>query len=136
MTPRRSVLVIDQLKETEVVLRTALERRGVEVLAAHGAVQAARLADEHRPDLIVVDLEMEELTRSPDARRLTLDGQTPKLLLGSVRRLAEGVPNGRFVAKPYHYAPLILTIEVLLEQASSSAGATSRGSRPAARPHL
>jgi hypothetical protein len=37
------------------------------------------------------------------------------VLLGSARRAGTS-PSGEFVAKPYHYAPLILKIEQLLRE--------------------
>jgi DNA-binding response OmpR family regulator len=74
------------------------------------------LARKHRPDLIVLDLEMASASGGPrpcDFAELAHGGETPVVLLGSARREA-AAPPGQFVAKPYHYQPLILKIEQLL----------------------
>jgi hypothetical protein len=43
--------------------------------------------------------------------------ETPLLLLGNARRTRQVFPAGQFVAKPYHYGPLIRKIEQLLDEA-------------------
>jgi len=119
LAPRYSVLIVDPLEETREVLRTALESRGVRILATDEPAQGLALAREHGPDLIVLDVE--HLATAP--QRLS-DGfaaqsrarSTPLVLLGSAR-LRTGrqmASQGEFVAKPYHYAPLIRKIEELL----------------------
>ncbi|MHB1037741.1 MAG: response regulator [Pirellulales bacterium] len=116
MFARRSVLIVDQSDETREVLRTALERRGMEIFEASRAEQGLELARRHRPDLIVLDMEMETgsvegisagFEAASDAR------QTPMVLLGNARRRV-GAANREFVSKPYHYGPLIRRIEELL----------------------
>ncbi len=115
MDPRRSVLIVDPLEETREVLRTALEPRGVRILATSQARQGLALAREHHPDQIVLDLECE---REPVADGVSavesLTREAPLLVLGSARRRPANLPAGQFVSKPYHYAPLIRKIEELL----------------------
>jgi hypothetical protein len=74
------------------------------------------LAKKHRPELIVLDLEIDD--GSPDDiagqfARQSQPGRTSLVLLGSVRR-PQAIPQGEYVAKPYHYAPLIRKIEEIL----------------------
>ena len=57
MAPRYSVLIVDPLEETREVLRTALESRGVRILATDEPARGLALAREHGPDLIVLDVE-------------------------------------------------------------------------------
>ena len=54
-----SVLIVDSSPETREVLGTALERQGVRILSASRAERGLELAREHHPDLIVLDLEVE-----------------------------------------------------------------------------
>ena len=116
---RQSVLIIDGSDDTREVLRTALERRGVEIFEAVRAEQALELARQHHPDLIVLDLEVES-----DQPGVNLDGfhdelsahSTPMVLLGSARLNKSALPSGEFISKPYHYGPLIRRIEVLLQE--------------------
>jgi len=121
LAPRYSVLIVDPMEETREVLRSALESRGVRILATDEPARGLALAREHGPDLIVLDIE--HLAAAPE--RLS-DGfaaqcrarSTPLVLLGNARAPRGGrvVPNGEFVSKPYHYAPLIRKIEELLDQ--------------------
>ena len=123
MLPGRSVLVVDALEETREVLRTSLGRRGVRILAACEPEQGLAMARRHRPDLIVLDLECERSQAQATGALAaeSLADETPLVVLGSARRAAAALPAGQFVAKPYHYAPLIRKIEELLEQARQPA---------------
>ncbi len=116
----RSVLIVDRSEETREVLSTALERHGVRTFSAGRAQHGLELARQLHPDLIVLDLELDdELDGStgeaiaPFAQESAVQ-ETPMVLLGSVRRSAARLPGGEFVRKPYHYGPLIRRIEELL----------------------
>lgn len=124
-----SVLVVDQVEETGEVLRTALAGR-VRVLSAGKAREGLEMAREHRPDLIVLDLELARgSSTTEDFRAETASGDAPLVLLGSARRSLPGSPQ-EFMAKPYHYGNLVRKIEELLEEG----GAQARGKVPAASP--
>ena len=116
MDSRRSVLIVDASDETRVVLQTALERHGVRTMAASRANQGLAMARQHHPDLIVLDLEIDsggpDEVAAPFAEQSRLD-RAGLVLLGSVRRRSPPV-RGEYVAKPYHYAPLIRKIEEIL----------------------
>ncbi|HEX3658257.1 MAG TPA: hypothetical protein VHV55_20885 [Pirellulales bacterium] len=119
MTPRRSVLVVDPTAETREVLRTALEERGLRTIGASRAEQALALAREEAPDLIVLDLESDASPNEHWAGEFARQSQledTPLVLLGNARR-RQSVAGEQFVAKPYHYGPLIRKIEALLDEA-------------------
>ena len=131
MDIRRSVLIVDASDETRCVFQTALEHRGVRTMAASQAKQGLAMAQQHHPDLIVLDLEIDpcspEDVAVPFAEQSRTD-HTSLVLLGSVRR-RKPIPQGEYVAKPYHFAPLIRRIEEILS-ASTGNGRTSDFSRP------
>ncbi len=132
---QRSVLIVDRSAETREVLQTALEHRGVRTLAAGRTATGMELARRHQPDLIVLDLELDD---APDclsagqafclpvgqaflpAKRQTgmsapqSEYQPHLVLLGNLRGWRDRLPEGEFVSKPYHYGPLIRKIEELL----------------------
>ncbi len=113
-----SVLIVDRSDESREVLRTALERRNLRVFEATRAVDGLSLAREHHPDLIVLDLDSSSAADGAEFAELaamTDDAETQLVILGSAR-LRGDVPAGEFVAKPYHYRPLILKIERLLRE--------------------
>ncbi len=119
---QRSVLIVDQSDDTREVLQTALRRRGLRILAASQAGAGLELARRHHPDLIVLDLDLDEsATECLSARfaEQSRSDQTPLVMLGSIRRdhlrrCPADLPEGEFVPKPYHYGPLIRRIEELL----------------------
>lgn len=117
MNSQPRVLIVDRSDDTREVLRTALERRGMQTLATAKARVGLDLARRHQPDLIVLDLELDQAdpTEVPAGYvQQSHGGQTPLVLLGTVRRNGRGPAEGEFIAKPYHYGPLIRRIEELL----------------------
>lgn len=117
MVHRASVLIVDTSAEAREILRTALERRGMQTLEASGPQLGINLARRHHPDLIVLDLETATVEGDQAAQQFQQalgNVETPLVVLGTARRAGK-LPTGEFVAKPYHYAPLINKIEQLLE---------------------
>ncbi len=121
MDTKHRVLIVDRSEESREVLQTALARRGVSTYATGAAVQGASLAREHHPDLVVIDLDVDDTAAEALSCPLGDDesgGPVPVVLLGGVRRNLDRFPGGEFVPKPYHYGPLIRRIEELLEDRS------------------
>ena len=123
MVSKPSVLIVDRSEENREVLETALERRGMRTLSAGQTSLALELAHLHRPDLIVLDLEVENTGPEDVRAQFSQDPQiagTPLVMLGSMRLGSEDSPDRKdlaregFVSKPYHYGPLIRRIEQLL----------------------
>jgi CheY-like chemotaxis protein len=117
LVSERSVLIVDRSEESREVLKTALERRGMRTYSASGPRRGLRLAQRHCPDVIVLDLDDNasppEEVCAPFAEQSD-DRPTRFILLGGRCRRDRGPSGGEFVAKPYHYAPLIHRIEQLL----------------------
>jgi DNA-binding response OmpR family regulator len=117
LASQRSVLIVDSSEETREVLKTALERRGMRTYAASRPHRGLELARRYHPDLIVLDLDAgcgtpEELccpfTRQSEAYPTRL------IFLGGLCHRHRRPSGGEFIAKPYHYGPLIRRIEELL----------------------
>ncbi len=113
-----SVLIVDELAESLEVLRTVLERRGVSVFQASGADQGLELLQNHHPDVVVLDLDLaagdgESMQSAYEAQTRLSDAAL--VVLGKTRRPCR-LPLECVIAKPYHYGPLIRTIEALLER--------------------
>jgi len=125
LVSERSVLIVDGSEENREVLKAALERRGCRILSASRAERGLQLARRHHPDVIVLDLELS--TASPEElcapfARETEATATRLVILGTMRRCERGFPTGEFVAKPYHYGPLVRRIEQLLDSAGQEVG--------------
>jgi DNA-binding response OmpR family regulator len=112
-----TVLLIGRSEETQEVLQTALNKRGVSLFSAKRASDVEELNRRHLPDLIVLDLEKDngqlDCTDPPFWAEQP-DKKIPVILLGTVRRRQPQIPGGEFVSKPYHFGPLVRKIEELL----------------------
>jgi CheY-like chemotaxis protein len=117
------VLIVDHSQDTREVLRTALALRGVQTLEANGARQGAELARRHHPRVIVLDLETEaaddEQVRDQYEAE-SRDHNARLVVLGRAAGYGRNLPKDRVLTKPYHFAPLIRTIERLLSDVVES----------------
>lgn len=116
----KSVLIVDPSADNREVLRTALSLRGLRVWEAEAQAQGYELACQHHPDVIVVDAELEPTsTHSIHDRFADQAGNpsSPIIILGCLRRDAP-VAGCHVIDKPYHFAPLIHTIERLAAKAA------------------
>jgi DNA-binding response OmpR family regulator len=114
------VLIVDASAESREILRTLLERYGATTIEAQRPEQAVRLADRFRPDLILLDAESDRsATGAATAvlREAASRTDTPIVILGTLRNSGGRLPAGQFIAKPYHYGPLIRKINGLLAAA-------------------
>jgi len=122
LSSQKSILVFDHSPESREVFCTALDRPGTRVLSASRPDEALALARLHSPDLILLDIELDRFQTAAGDDALREIGETarirhtPLVVLATARRQADHLPSGEFVAKPYHYGPLIRRIEELLEQ--------------------
>ena len=122
MAPKPSVLIVDESEDSRQVLRTALQRSGMEILEARRATQGLAMARRFRPNVIVLDLDVESEDGEAICEQFTGESapcDVPLVVIGSAR--LETAPSwadsqvsaDRFVLKPYQYAPLIRKIQQL-----------------------
>jgi DNA-binding response OmpR family regulator len=110
-----SVLIVERSGEIREVLRTALARRGLHIFEASRAEEGLELARRRHPDLVVLDLDDQSASAedlSAEFSRASISSPAPLIMLGTLRCPSPG--RGQFIAKPYHYQPLISKIEQLL----------------------
>jgi len=85
-------------------------------MAASQAKQGLAMAQQYHPDLIVLDLEIDPGSGEEVAVPFAAQSRTDRaalVLLGSVRR-RQPPSHGEYIAKPYHFAPLVRRIEEIL----------------------
>jgi CheY-like chemotaxis protein len=115
-----SVLIVDASEDNREVLRTVLARRGLEILEADAAEAGLEMAREHHPDVIVLDLEASRVDAETIREQFTAEATSQHsrlIVLGKVRR-GPTFAGGHVISKPYHFAPLIHTIEQLAAKAA------------------
>lgn len=118
-----SVLIVDRSADSREVLRTVLEKRGVQTWEAAEPRRGAELARQHHPRVIVLDLdsgdaEQQEIRDQYQAESKEHDACL--VVIGRSRSYEQILPKDRILAKPYHYAPLVRTIETLLSSVAAS----------------
>ena len=88
VSPRKTVLVVDDSVEMSDAVEMALESRGFSVLCANDPFTGVRMAAAHAPDAIVMDLEMPGM-----------DGLEAMRHLQRIER-TRGIPVIAFTGKP------------------------------------
>ncbi len=120
------ILIIDDDPDVVEFTSIVLEKEGYEVVSASNAVDGKRAIKEEKPDLIILDVMMEQ----PDdgfvlAQEARADGiRTPILMLTSVGKAFgmefgkddEMVPVDDFAEKPLEPAVLLAKVKKLLEK--------------------
>jgi CheY-like chemotaxis protein len=123
------ILVVDDEVETVELVRAIFERRGYDVVGALHSREGLRLAREHGPTVILIDLMMPDLNGFELCRQLRDDPLTariPRVIFSareSASDQAEAVAAGadRYLVKPVRMQHLIGVVEGLIDQRRGSA---------------
>ncbi len=118
----KKVLAIDDENDALLILKTTLTSEGYEVLTATNGMDGLALAEEHIPDLIILDLlmpEMDGFEVLDELKSNDTTGQIPVIVVSGVSEkekikdaLAEGVDY--FIIKPYDYNDLVNKVQQAL----------------------
>ncbi len=119
---KRTILVVDDFDDTRLLLRTWLEKKGFGVVEADDGIRAVAKAQEVRPDLIIMDVEMPEMDGLSATRKIRniqeLDG-IPVVAVsayGAEQFRAEALAAGcqEYVSTPFEPEELERLIRSLL----------------------
>ncbi len=114
-----SVLIVDPSEESRDVLRLILESRGVNIFEAKQGAEGLQIFRDRQPAVVVLDLEFDygNVDELQDAFEDESRRQDSSLVvLGRLKRADKSPDDSRVIPKPYHYGPLVRTIEQLLER--------------------
>ncbi|MBW4576136.1 MAG: response regulator [Aphanothece sp. CMT-3BRIN-NPC111] len=120
----KKILVVDDDKTLQTILRLYLEKRGYEVKLASSGIEALTVFEQDPPDLVVSDIMMPEMNGLEFCRRLrsTRLGQlVPFIFLsakGELEDRIEGHSTGAddYLTKPFEARELVAKIEAQLER--------------------
>lgn len=116
------VLAVDDNSEGLFVLNEVLTGAGYEVIQASSGEEAIKAAQEHLPDLILLDVNMPGIDGFETTRRLRLEPVfrlTPIVLLtalDSIDDITHGLESGAndYIKKPYQHQELLARIQAVL----------------------
>ena len=121
----KAILVVDDDREILASMMTAMEELGAELYAASDGNQAVRLADEHKPDIVVLDMMLPKRSGFLVLEKLKQDKKKtdpPRVIMitanpGARHRVyAESLGVDKYFNKPFRMEKLIQAVRELLEQ--------------------
>jgi two-component system, OmpR family, KDP operon response regulator KdpE len=115
------ILLVDDELSIQRTLAPLLRSRGYDVEVAGTGADALRLADEHAPDLIVLDLGLPDLEGSEVCRRVRATAKMPIIILSARGNEADKVAAldlgaDDYVTKPFGPEELLARIRVWLRR--------------------
>ena len=119
---KTKLLLVDDEESIVSMLKTFLELSGFEVVAARNGIEALAYTEEHRPDLIVLDVLMPHLDGRETLRQLRSRGDwTPVILLTQVTGTAQrimAIEEGAddYLNKPFDPQELVVRIRAVLRR--------------------
>lgn len=118
----RTVLVVEDSEVIREILMLLLQGEGYRVLTADRGTEALDLAREEQPDLVTLDLALNETDGREVLRQLKSDPRTEKIPVIVVSAFTDALqPIDRWyasdvVSKPFDIDRLIASIDKLLER--------------------
>ncbi|TVM18941.1 response regulator [Oceanidesulfovibrio indonesiensis] len=135
---KQTVLVIDDALMIREMLRKVLESEGLDVIEASDGEEALRVADEHRPDICIVDVflpkrgglsVMSELAKRIGAGRIIAITGGENFDAQTVLELAQPLEVADALAKPIDINKLLNSVRRILPDARPRSG--NNGDSPA-----
>jgi len=135
----QKVLVVDDSLSVRKVVEKALERRGLQVLAAASGAEAIQMIERDRPDVVICDVilpDKDGYQICQYVRTHPAIGATPVLLIsgidnGTVQARAAEVRSDEVLFKPFGVDDLVRTIDNLLARSSNGMKKEAPGAPPA-----
>jgi two-component system, cell cycle response regulator DivK len=92
------ILIVDDNEQNRKLAREVLRFAGFRTLEAAGGVDGVSLAVEHRPDLILMDIRMPDLTGTEAVRKLRDDERTSAIPVLALTSSTMKGDRERFIA--------------------------------------
>jgi DNA-binding response OmpR family regulator len=127
----QTILLIDDEASVRKVIGRRLEQEGYSLLTAESGEEGLRLAEEQRPDLVLLDIMMPKMKGRDVCARLKANPKTQHIpvifltALGLADHIKAGMDLGAddYIVKPFEPAELKERIAVCLERHRKSEGA-------------
>jgi len=117
----RTVLVVEDEMKIRDMLRSYLEREGLDVLTTWSGAEALTLVERSAPDLVLLDLRLPDVSGEEVAREVRRTSDVPILMLTAksaeedrIRGLELGADD--YLTKPFSPRELVLRVQALLRR--------------------
>jgi len=116
-----SILIVDDEKNYQIVLKTLLSQEGYEVLSAGDGITALRIFQDSDIDLVITDLKMSNMSGLELLERIkALNESVPVIIMtayGTIDTAVEAMKKHAydFITKPFENERLISTVRKALE---------------------
>jgi len=121
-----TILVVDDERKIRDTVRSYLEREGYAVLVADTGQRALEALERARPDLVVLDLMLPDLSGEEVARSVRSHSDVPIIML-TAKASEEDRVNGLrlgaddYLVKPFSPRELVARVEAVLRRSAGSA---------------
>ena len=127
----QTVLVVEDEVKIRELLRSYLERAGLDVLTTGSGAEAITLAARAEPDLVILDLRLPDVPGEEVAREVRRSGTVPILMLtakSSQPDRISGLEIGAddYVTKPFSPRELVLRVQAILRRGRGAAQSDRR----------
>ena len=118
----KKILVVEDTEDNRQILRDLLGMAGYDMVEAHDGAEGVQKADEHRPDLILMDIQMPvmdgyEATRrikaNPDLKTIPIIAVTSYALSGDEEK-TRAAGCDAYIAKPYSPRQMLAKVREIL----------------------
>lgn len=118
-----TILVVDDTEDNLDLLEFALKRKPIQMLRASSGMQCLSLAKEHKPDLILLDIQMPEMDGFETLKRLRANPDTvkiPVIFLTAQKKDPESIAKGlalgadQYLTKPIDTEELLVRTKMLI----------------------
>lgn len=126
---RAKILLVEDDSNLVELVRYNLDKEGFEVISTHDGEEALVMAEEERPDLVVLDWMIANLSGIEVCRRLRREPETAGLPIIMLTARAEegdrvrGLETGAddYVTKPFSPKEIVLRVQALLRRTQAPA---------------
>jgi two-component system, cell cycle response regulator DivK len=122
VTARKTVLIVEDNDLNMKLFHDLLEAHGYDILQTKDGMEALRLARRHRPDLILMDIQLPEVSglevtkwikEDDDLRAIPIIAVTAFAMKGDEEKIREGGCEA-YIAKPISVVNFLQTVERFL----------------------
>jgi two-component system cell cycle response regulator DivK len=123
---QKKILVVEDNELNLRLLNDLLEYHGYYLLLSREGAAALDIARQHRPDLVLMDIQLPDISGTEAARRLKADEQTREIPIIAVTAFALGGDRARvlasgcddYISKPFNITELLKLVERYIGPAS------------------